>query len=346
LIVSTLYFLEVPRQGKTVWRYLLPPMFWAILGSVVALLTSTAYIQLSGNPTHQFASSFRSALIWERLLPNETYQPGLLAAILISCLPVVFIFVIHLWRRRERLDRWRILGLGSILVLLFAGGVVVSTKIGGGSNLHNFDAFMIVLLICGGASWFHQVALENEWTGSNLEAPSAGIYPVKTAAFLALLAPVGFAVLSGGPIYIPPPTMVTEALDSIQKASDRVSAAGGRVLFITERQLLTFKTIQGVDLEPEYEKVFLMEMVMSKDQPYLKKFREDISRQKYGLIISTQVILTRREDSGRYGDENREWRKLVNRPLWCYYHPELTYRHLHVQLLVPREKIPAECVQK
>jgi len=33
----------------------------------------------------------------------------------------------------------RLLGIGSILFILFAGGVVVSVKIGGGSNLHPIE---------------------------------------------------------------------------------------------------------------------------------------------------------------------------------------------------------------
>ena len=34
-----------------------------------------------------------------------------------------------------------------ILLIFFAGGIVVSVKIGGGSNLHNMDAFLVFLLV-------------------------------------------------------------------------------------------------------------------------------------------------------------------------------------------------------
>ncbi len=40
--------------------------------------------------------------------------------------------------------RW--LGLAGALAVLFAGGLVVSAKIGGGGNLHNLDAYLVLLL--------------------------------------------------------------------------------------------------------------------------------------------------------------------------------------------------------
>src|SRR5688572_16916014 len=47
------------------------------------------------------------------------------------------------------------------------------------------------------------------------------------------------------------------------KRPSRPTEAKGEVLFISQRQLLTFGEIEGVDLVPENELVFLMEMAMS-----------------------------------------------------------------------------------
>jgi hypothetical protein len=50
----------------------------------------------------------------------------------------------------EDLHTIRQLGLAAILSVLFLGGIIVSTKIGGGSNLHNLDAYLVVLWVIGG----------------------------------------------------------------------------------------------------------------------------------------------------------------------------------------------------
>ncbi len=49
--------------------------------------------------------------------------------------------------RRVHWLRW--LGLAGELLVLFVGGLIVSVKIGGGSNLHNMDAYLVLLLIIG-----------------------------------------------------------------------------------------------------------------------------------------------------------------------------------------------------
>ncbi len=46
------------------------------------------------------------------------------------------------------------------------------------------------------------------------------------------------------------------------------------VLFLTERQLLTFGTVHAGPLQPEDEKVTLMEMAMARNKPYLARFHE------------------------------------------------------------------------
>ena len=48
----------------------------------------------------------------------------------------------------------------AMLVILLAGGAVASVKIGGGNNLHNMDAYLVLLLVLGAYVVTGQVAAE------------------------------------------------------------------------------------------------------------------------------------------------------------------------------------------
>ncbi len=53
------------------------------------------------------------------------------------------------------------------------------------------------------------------------------------------------------------------ALQTINSNTQAAAKQGGQVLFISQRQLLTFDYVQNVPMVPEDELVFLMEMAMS-----------------------------------------------------------------------------------
>ena len=129
---------------KKIFNYFSQPALWGITGLVSALLTQAAYISLSGNSENAgaFASSFTSDLLWYRLWPNDNYSLGIIPAILIVSGPLIVIIVLALrqWRSLHRV-RW--LGLIVMLAALFAGSAVVSTKIGGGGDLHNMDTYAV-----------------------------------------------------------------------------------------------------------------------------------------------------------------------------------------------------------
>ncbi|MCK7481598.1 MAG: hypothetical protein M0C28_33790 [Candidatus Moduliflexus flocculans] len=90
-----------------------------------------------------FTSSFTSDLLWYRLWPNENFPLGVIPAILILSGPLLL--VILLAARRNSLHGIRWLGLSAMLLALFAGSAVVSTKIGGGGDLHNMDTYAVLV---------------------------------------------------------------------------------------------------------------------------------------------------------------------------------------------------------
>lgn len=347
LLAAALYFIEVNRQGKSIWRYLLPPAVWTIGGTAIAVASQAAYIKISGNPADQFASSFTSNLLWYRLFPNPTYSLGILGAAIFVSLPLVLLALTRLTKlwRRIHIIRW--LGLFAILLVLFVGGLVVSVKIGGGSNLHNMDAYLVVLLmICG---MIYSNHLSPDYSDSDIAQDeslhnSTSILQRYRWVWLGylILMPILFTIFSGGALTYPDKELVETSLDKIRRQVQKASREG-EVLFISERQLLIFGEIPGVKLVPEYERVFLMEMAMSGNADYLERFHQDLKNQRFSMIISEPVFLPIKGYTEHFGEENNAWVNSVGVNLRCYYTAIKTVKDLKVQLLVPQHKINKKC---
>jgi len=149
---------------------------------------------------------------------------------------------------------------------------------------------------------------------------------------------------------IPTDSTFPETLPSEQdtmKALGRIrqevelAASSGDVLFIDQRQLLTFGYIKGVPLIPEYDKKVLINQAMSDDAQYFQSFYHDLASQRFLLIISNPLHMHIQTDTDDFGEENNAWVKWVSTPVLCYYEPLVTLKKVTVQLLVPRQDISA-----
>jgi hypothetical protein len=151
------------------------------------------------------------------------------------------------------------------------------------------------------------------------------------------LLPILFAVFSGEPLVLPAQKVTDEMRSQIQQAVDEVTAQGGEVLFISQRHLLTFHQIDNVQLVPEYEKLFLMEMAISHNTAYLQKFAREIDQQRFALVITDPLFRQINDVSeDTLAAENNAWVRAVSRPILCAYEPLLTFSDPAIQLLVPR----------
>ena len=101
-------------------------------------------------------------------------------------------------------------------------------------------------------------------------------------------------------------------------------------------------TIDGIDLVPEYEKVFLMEMVMAGNRSYLDSFQGDISSQRFDLIVTDPLFDTYKESGESWAEENNVWVEAVSVPVLCHYWRKITFPESGVQILAPREN-PIDC---
>ena len=330
-LAAMLYLLELPRGAESRWRYWSRPLAWIGLGGLVAALTNALYVVLSGNQASEFGSSFTSDLFWYRLLPNPTFAPGILLATALVSLPAALVLR-GAWRERQLdpdSDRW--LPAAAMLGILLAGGVAVSVKIGGGSNLHNLDAYLLLLLVV-----VSYVGL------GRVEGPGqAGGSRIAWAGYLLLIGvPLLFNLKYGGPLSRPDPDLAAQVIGEVRR---QIAGLGPdpQVLLVSERQLLTFGQLGPTALVPGYEKVFLMEMAMSGTQPYLDDFHAALREQRFDLIVSEPLSVQYQGRTRAFGEENDAWVNQVSVPVLCYYDPVWTLNEAALQLLTPREQAPA-----
>ncbi|HMV29048.1 MAG TPA: hypothetical protein PKE23_06650, partial [Anaerolineales bacterium] len=330
MLAIAIYIFETPFNNKG-WRYWFTPAVWGGSGVMAALVSQFVYIQISGNAdVAAFGSSFTSDLIWSRLLPNETFPMGILPGILLVSVPMFAALYQMLHGKTSSLHLLRWFALFGMLIVLFVGGAIVSTKIGGGGDLHNMDAYLVMLSVLVTAFWANQVKAESD------AKPMWGQVSWGVVA-AALLIPLGFAIRHIG--FLPSfNEKVAEA--DIQKLQEALQS-GGEVLFITERQMLTFNMIDGVTLVPDYEQSELMEMAMSRNRPYLEQYYSDLQNRRFALIVAEDQKFTTQK-AGAFVEENVAWVRYAGAPLLCNYKPILTLTSNNLQVYEPRPK-QVEC---
>jgi hypothetical protein len=337
LITGVIYLLECPLKESRRWiAYLWKPAFWFLIGTVIAYGSNSYYMSWSGNGGGEnFSSSLTSDLLWYRLLPNATYPHGVLPDLFIVSIPLILIIIFRLCQEKGTFHFWRSTGIFAILVILCIGGVVVSTKIGGGSDLHNLDAYLIILLLTGGYLFFGMFTPEK---GKTIPF-SVDRRPVHMfLVILAVAVPVWQALQREQPTFSWDPAKAQQELSALKNQAETVASQGGQVLFISQRQLLALKIVD-VPLVPDYEQDALMEMVMSHNREYLDRFQNDLRQQRFGMIVAElQTDHFYKRDHG-FSEENNLWVVEVTRPLYCYYTMEdPLFRDSDIAIFFPRSQ--------
>jgi hypothetical protein len=331
MIAAVLYLLEQPVNGKSMWRYLSGPVLWFVTGTLVAFLSQRIYIVLSGADAGSFYTSLSSDLLWYRLLPNATYFLGLVPAALLASLPLWL--VIYVVIRSNRMAQWnpvRLTLIGGALLVLLLGGLLVSLKIGGGADIHNLDAYWVVLLIVFSYLVFARYRLENG------EFPRP--VPLSWILVFALFLMPVWAWTHYNILYKTYDAHATSAvLQKIQEKVDEVDAKGGKILFITQRHLISMHMLDGVTLVPEYEREDLMEMAMSNNTAYLDRFKKDMQDQRFDLIVVDPLIFNVIFRNRSFAEENNVWVRRVMRSILCNYREETTFPADDISLYVPQQ---------
>lgn len=346
VLAVVLYLLEVPYQPQTANHeprslvhglrpgvaYLVHPAIWLLAGTGIAFATQQAYIALSGVPAAAFYTSLGSDLLLDRLWPNASFDLGLVPAAALFAFPLLAVCFIRARRELHPL-RQGLLGLG--LAGLFAAGLLVSLKIGGGTDLHNFDIFLVSLLVVFGYLF----------TGTHTaEAAPKSVFPLKNPfappllLILLILIPAWFGQRSRAGRWDYDPGQAQATLTALQQ---RVDETSGEILFVSQRHLVSMHLLSGVKLIPEYEREDLMELAMSRNTAALEAgFYADLQAQRFAWIVIDPLSINKLGNNHPMGAENNAWTRYIIKPILCNYTQIASFPADRLALYAPQTGTP------
>jgi hypothetical protein len=268
----------------------------------------------------------------DRLFPNPIYPPGILLGVLIATGPIILLLIYLIqngvWKTIFIQRLMIVLGLGAFFMV----GVIASAKVGGGTDLHNMDMFFVGLVLVTAIAWDSGFAALI--TKSVKQIP---LVPWILSGMV--LIPAFIPLITGNPLSLPTPERTEFVLNRIQ---DVVGCARkyGEVLFMDQRQLITFGFVSDVPLVVDYEKKYVMDQALSENEAYFEKFREDLVSGRFSLIVSErQAVLYKEPDIESIGDslneENNAWVTWVTTPLLQSYESVGDFKDAAIELFMP-----------
>lgn len=330
LIACTFYILETPfKQKQGHWKYYRHPITWSLFGIGLGTVSFLTYLQVTGRVLTRLLTKFTSPYLWYRLFPNSNLVTGILPGILL--VSTALIILIWLYIRSQKIHRSRSGILVLILTGLLGGGLVASSKIGSGFNLHNLDAFIVLLLIAG------SYALTSRFVP---EINPPVLSPAPWGCILLLFStPILWLLLNPGSLHFKNDQAAQIELQQLQVISSSVAAKGDEELFLSGRHLLTFKLLEGIELVPDYELQELTEMAMSENVDYLSKFSADLKAHRFALIVTRQMNAEPRDLARPSAEEINAWKKWVVDPVLNDYCSVLQLQAAGLEVYAPCSEI-------
>jgi hypothetical protein len=361
LWIGMLSLLDVGRignpPGKLNWsRAILLAGSGLVAGSAVFLLRQMKEGAVIPSGTIADAVT-RQPLLWYRLFPNSTLGPGIFIILAVAVLPLILVLLHLILSARWTLNGWQRFAILAPLAAFLAVGLVASAKIGGGGDLHNLDMFLIGLLFAAGAAWDrlgYRWLLDHASLSPFLQAslvlllalpvwaPLVNMRPWLHADDLSRLQTLTDAQAAKDLRVLPSQAAIQKSLDSL-RANVAAVQSRGEILFMDQRQLLTFGFVTDVPLIAEYEKKYMMDQAMTgRGARVFDGFYADLAAQRFALIVSEPLRIPIKDADYAFSEENNAWVTLVAEPILCYYEPYATLTEVKVELLLPRRE-PLEC---
>lgn len=320
-------------EERSFWRRLLRPGLVAGAGAVGGLGSYVFLTFAMPRSEPVYATALSQPLLWYRLLPSATNPLGVIPALVLAVSPLLGLVAFGLARGALRRRGLSLLGATAILVAFLGVGLVASVKIGGGSNLHNLDMFLVGLVFLAG------IALAQV---KGIEARSLATAPplVRAMLVLAVVVPGWFVLRQGGPLVLPSRETTQASLDTL-RATVRSAATHGEVLFLDQRQLLTFGQVSGVPLVLDYELKDMANQAMSANAAFFERFYQDLRNHRFALIVSEPLPTEWRGRGHAFGEEDDAQLRYFYRQLGEYYQPAVRLDDVGVWLLEPRPEVPS-----
>jgi hypothetical protein len=331
VLVDLLLF--YPERKGNFWQRLKPAILLLFIALVPGVIInfSTFFSAATGAES----LTMNQPLLWYRLLPNPTYQLGVGPSVLLATGPLLVILAWLLISKRWQTDWLQKLAISGALTGFLVVGLIISAKIGGGGDLHNLDMYLAALILIVAIALI-LLTRRNEFQ------PEA--WPFWIQAMLAILMFSAAASFTPFTDYmnttstdgLPDSTLVAQGLNAIQTHVAQAMPQG-EILFMDQRQLITFGYLKNIPFVPDYEKKYMMDQAMGSDANYFMKYYRDLARARFSLIITEPLkVRLKGEASAPFSEENDDWVKWVSEPTLCFYKPIYTDKANNFQLLVPR----------
>jgi len=269
-----------------------------------------------------YATALQQDLLPYRLWASATNEVGIVVGLLLAALPLLVLLILAFVKTKQKMDWLFTASLTAALVSETAVGLIASIKIGGGNNLHNLDMLLLTLILLAFLAY-------PTWKKLLPEKP---LFQLLT--FLVILSPVWFVSRSGSVRKFPSEARIQEVLSIVSQEIEQ-AAVEGDVLFIDQRQLLTFGDVPSVPLVEEYELKEMMNEAMRRNEPYFEGFYEDLESHRFSLIISDPLNTYYQGSTNIFGEENDLWVEQVSEPILQHYEPIQQLQREGIWLLAP-----------
>ncbi len=248
LVASTLYFLQVPIQGKKLYGYFLKPFLWCLAGVVVSLLLYSFHLQVNGYISTIFNPSMEYHYFSFKLWPNAGYDLGLIPGMLLLSLPLGLLILWGTWKKGKSIHWLRLVAMVAILVILFIGSTLVSLRSGGGFDLHNYDTFILTLFLVGLFFGMDAVSME-----ADLSVRETRLLGQPFVLSLLLLVPLYFLVRDLPRRVVLDEDKATTSISELNTMLHNSASQAKPVLFISQRQLLVYGLVDVQEIFYPYE---------------------------------------------------------------------------------------------
>jgi hypothetical protein len=315
-------FLYYPQRKGNFLRRLWPTVAFALLGVLPGVLASWTQVWSRGP-----GFAFKQPLLWYRMWPNTTYPPGAVLGILMATGSLVILLVWLAVTRRWKMDWLQALAAGGATLAFLVTGMVISMKIGGGGDLHNFDLYILTTVLLVGLAAY---ALHREGSLTLRAWPRVA----QVALVLVLFFPFWSAYKVSQPLPVPFSNVIHSSLQTLKAVVAKYQTKG-EILFMDQRQLLTFGYIKDVPFTPDYEKKYMMDQAMAGNAPYFQAYYRDLANHRFVLIITEPLRVQHVGRERSFGEENDAWVQWVSAPTLCFYQSIQIFEDVGVELLVP-----------
>ncbi|NIM96089.1 MAG: hypothetical protein GTO18_20500, partial [Anaerolineales bacterium] len=343
-------FIACFYAGISRWTWMLAPAIWAglwalldeeedlewtrrirftvILGvaGVAGALAAQLFMNLAfPRPDTVYSTTLSQPLLWYRLWSSPTNPTGIVPGLLYALGPLTLWLLWVIISRRLKWSALQILGVTAALLVFLGVGLAASVKIGGGSNLHNMDMLLVTFVVLLGIIMICE--------GVFRDMPGYAWALLALAAIIPIWNLMNFEVDQD----LPTKEDAKFALATVRACVEQATEEG-EVLFIDQRQLLTFGQIQDAPLVMDYELKHMMNQAMSGNREYFEAFERDLEEHRFILIVSDPLHIVYQGKEIPFGEENDLWVDAVTVPILEHYEPVLKLNDVDIWLLMPENE--------